>query len=79
MAVKNKVSATKPAQAPQTPVFKIVIRKPGANPKTATPGPKPQNRDRIFSKSRDLCEDRGLRKMKTTHNPQTLFNTCALL
>ncbi len=37
----------------------------------AIPNPKSQKRDNIFSKSRDTREDRGTRKMKTTHNSQT--------
>lgn len=41
------------------------------NPKAAIPNPKSQKRDNTFSKSRDTREDRGSRKMKTTHSPQT--------
>jgi hypothetical protein len=74
-----KASMTKLTKTPQTPVFQITIRKRGANPKAATPSPKSQKRDNIFSKSRDTCEDRGSRQTKTTHNPQTLFHICALL
>jgi len=35
------------------------------------PHPKPKKRDNIFSKSRDVREDRGTREMKTSHNDQT--------
>jgi hypothetical protein len=63
-----KASVTKPAATPQTPVFKIGVHKPEANPKAATPSPK---RDNIFSQSRDTREDRGTREMKTTHKSQT--------
>jgi hypothetical protein len=36
------------------------------------PGAKPQKRDNVFSKSRDVREDRGERQMKTTRNAQSL-------
>jgi hypothetical protein len=74
-----KTSIIKLTEKPQTPVFRIVIRKPNANSKASTPSPKPQKRGKIFSKSRDTREDRGARKMKTTHDSQTLFHICALL
>jgi len=53
----------------QTPVFPRTIHtfrspKAGANPK-------PAKRDNIFSKSRDVREDRGTRAMKTTRNAQS--------
>jgi hypothetical protein len=38
--------------------------------KTPT-SPKAPKRDNIFSKSRDLREDRGIREIKTSHNDQT--------
>jgi hypothetical protein len=71
-----KTSITKLAEIPQTPVFQIVIRKPGANPKAASPSPKSQKRDKIFSKSRDMRENRSTRQMKTTLNSETLFRIC---
>lgn len=43
-------------------------RKPSR--KEAVPVPKPR-RDDIFSRSRDLREDRATRQIKTTHSPQT--------
>jgi hypothetical protein len=74
-----KVFNTKSAETPQTPVFQIAIRKRVAKHQAATPSPKPEKRDNIFSKSRDTHEDRGTREIKTTHNPQTFFHICALL
>jgi hypothetical protein len=78
LAMSNKTSLAKPAKASQTPVFKIIIRKP-ANQKKAARTPKSQKRGKIFSKSRDTREDRGSRQMKTTHSSQTFFHVCALL
>jgi hypothetical protein len=66
-----KASITKLAKTPETPVFQTVIVKPRANRKAATPSPKSKKRDNTFSQSRDTREDRGVRQMKTTHNPQT--------
>ncbi len=66
-----KPSAAKFAKTPQSPVFKTVNHKPGANLREATPSTKSQKRDNIFSKSRDTREDRGLRQMKTSRPPQT--------
>jgi hypothetical protein len=65
-----KEPVTKFAAIVQTPVF----------PKTphqfrpvlkATGSAKPPKRDNIFSKSRDVREDRGTRGMKTSHNDQS--------
>ena len=77
--MESKTRPGKLSAKPQAPVFQIVIRKPGANPQKAAPNPKSQKRGKIFSKSRDTREDRGERKMKTTHNSQTLFHICAML
>lgn len=70
--MKNKVSKTKLAPTPPTPVFQIAIRKRVAKPTVPAASPKPPKRDNIFSKSRDTREDRGSRQMKTSHNSQTL-------
>jgi hypothetical protein len=59
------------AEAPQPPVFPETFHRLRPNTKAATSGSKPQKRDDIFSKSRDMREDRGSRQMKTSHNPQT--------
>jgi len=41
------------------------------NQEKVLPHQKPKKRDNIFSRSRDLREDRGTREMKTSHNDQT--------
>jgi hypothetical protein len=70
-----KASIRKSAEAPRTPVFPQTLHRMRTNPaaiaREAAPGPKPQKRDNIFSKSRDTREDRSARQMKTSHNPQT--------
>jgi hypothetical protein len=60
----------------QTSVFPKTLHRLRPNHKAATPSPKPQKRDNVFSKSRDTREDRGLRQMKTSHNSQTFFRIC---
>jgi hypothetical protein len=55
------------AEAPQPPVFPKTLHRLRPNAKTATPDSKPQKRDDVFSKSRDVREDRGSRQMKTSH------------
>ena len=60
---------SKPAKAPVFPKPQPTLR---AKPEAATPKPKSQKRDKIFSKSRDTREDRGARQAKTKNNPQTL-------
>ena len=66
-----KNHTTKLAAAPQTPVFPQTMHELRPNQEKALPHPKPKKRDNIFSKSRDLREDRGTREMKTSHNDQT--------
>lgn len=61
-----KAPISKPAKANPIPVFPIVIRKRGAQAKTAASDAKPEKRDNIFSKSRDTREDRSTRQMKTS-------------
>jgi hypothetical protein len=53
----------------QTPVFPKTLHQ--FRPAKAAASPKPAKRDNIFSKSRDVREDRGTREMKTSHNDQT--------
>ena len=62
----NKTVMTK-TPGPKNSNSKLVV-----NRKQAVPTPKPPKRENTFSKSRDLCEDRGTRQAKTTHNSQTL-------
>ena len=62
----------KPAAKPQTPVFPQTMHKLRPNQEKVLPHPNPKKRDNIFSKSRDLREDRGTREMKTSHNDQTI-------
>ena len=51
-----------------TPVFTKTPHRLRPNPEEATPGPKAKKRDNIFSKSRDIREDRGEREIKTSHS-----------
>jgi hypothetical protein len=53
----------------QTPVYPKTLHQ--FRPTKAAAIPKPAKRDNIFSKSRDLREDRGIREMKTTQNEQS--------
>ena len=73
-----KASIAKLAELAQTPVFKIVLHKPGAKPKAVIPGSKPQKAG-MFPKSRDPRKVRGKRKLKAKHNSKLLFHLCALL
>jgi hypothetical protein len=74
-----KASVTKLAETPPAPVFPKTLHRLRPNSAEAAVNSKPKKRDNIFSKSRDTREDRGTREMKTKHNPQTLFQICALL
>ena len=53
----------------QTPVYPKTLHQ--FRPAKAATSPKPAKRDNIFSKSRDVREDRGTREIKTSHNDQT--------
>jgi len=64
-------TVTKLAALPQTPVFPQTMHTLRPDQQKAMPNPKPKKRDNIFSKSRDVREDRGTREMKTSHNDQT--------
>jgi len=66
-----KDHANKLAAEPQTPVFPQTLHTVRPNQEKPMPNSKPKKRDNIFSKSRDLHEDRGTREMKTSHNDQT--------
>jgi hypothetical protein len=62
---------TKLAATPQTPVFPQTMHELQPNQEMALPHPKSQERDNIFSKSRDVRENRGMREIKTSHGDQT--------
>ena len=62
---------TKLAATPQTPVFPQTLHEKRPLLAKTLPHPTAKKRDNIFSKSRDLREDRGTREMKTTHHVQT--------
>jgi hypothetical protein len=66
-----KASITDFMETPQTPVLQKNLHPLQEAPKAAIAKPKYQKRDNIFSKSRDMREDRGSRQMKTSHNSQT--------
>ncbi len=53
----------------QTPIFPKTLHQFRLPTKAAST--KPTKRDNVFSKSRDLREDRGIREMKTSHNEQS--------
>jgi hypothetical protein len=72
-----KAASIKVAENSQSRAFPQVLHRLRPDPAAAAPVPKRQKREKIFSKSRDLREDRGTRKIK--NNPQTLFRTSALL
>ena len=67
-----KASAIKRTTKPAIAVFPKMLHRVRPNSEKTTPLPKAPKRDNVFSKSRDLREDRGERQMKTTHNPQSM-------
>jgi hypothetical protein len=64
-------SLTGLAGKPQSPVFPKTLHRLRPNHDQVMPGEKSKKREDIFSKSRDLREERGTREMKTSHNDQT--------
>jgi hypothetical protein len=72
-----KASISKLAKTPQTSVFQTAIHKLDANPKAATPKPKSQKQDKLFSKSRVTRKDHGPHQMDATLDSQKLFRLCA--
>jgi hypothetical protein len=67
----TKPATGKTAATPQTPVFPKEIHHPRPSVVPVTNGKAPK-RDNIFSKSRDIREDRDARQVKTSQNNQTL-------
>ena len=65
-----KQPVSKFAASVQTPVFPPTLHQFRPAAKTAA-SPNPAKRDNIFSKSRDLREDRGTREMKSAQGAQT--------
>jgi hypothetical protein len=55
----------------QAPVFPRTLHQLRPHHDQVMPNQKSKKRDNIFSKSRDLREERGTREMKTSHNDQT--------
>jgi len=66
-----KASKTQITEIPTPPVFPETLHRVRTRPKKGAPNPTSPQRDKIFSKSRDMREDRGERQMKTSHNSQT--------
>ena len=66
----KKKPTTNFAALVQTPVLPKTLHPFRSVPKAAVSA-KPPKRDNTFSKSRDVREDRGTRKMKTSQNDQT--------
>ena len=66
-----KKPITKFAAIVQTPVFPKTAHQFRPIQEKVLPHTKSKKRENIFSKSRDVREDRGTREMKTSHNAQT--------
>ena len=67
--MKTPKAKIKLAPTPLPSIFQIAVRQRGA--KVAATKPKSAKREKIFSKSRDTREDRGVRQVKMTNNSQT--------
>jgi hypothetical protein len=66
-----KAPIRKIAAAPETPMFPKTLHTLRPNHDKPLPNAKPKKRENIFSKSRDVREDRGTREMKSANNDQT--------
>jgi hypothetical protein len=66
------------AGASQTPVFPETLHRVRQRLGTTAPGQKSARRDNIFSKSRDMREDRSMRQAKTSQNSKSLFRVAGL-
>lgn len=64
-------STAKVAASAKTPVFPDTLHTVRPNQAKPTPNSKPKKRENIFSKSRDVREDRGTREMKSSGNDQS--------
>ena len=64
-------STAKIAATAKTPVFPQTLHTMRPSQGKPMPDSKPKKRDNIFSKSRDVREDRGTREMKSSNNDQT--------
>jgi hypothetical protein len=64
-------STAKIAATAKTPVFPQTLHTVRPERAKPMPTPKAKKRDNIFSKSRDVREDRGTREMKSSNNDQT--------
>ena len=66
-----KPEPAKYSKPPARPVFQKAPHAAPVPPATAAPLAKPAKRDNIFSKSRDIREDRGTRQAKNAgpHTP----------
>jgi hypothetical protein len=67
-----KASIAKVPETPAAAVFPPTLHRVRIRGKNSAPNPKPAKRANIFSKSRDIHEDRGERQMKTSQSPQSL-------
>jgi hypothetical protein len=64
-------STAKIAATAKSPVFPQTLHTVRPNQAKPMPAPKAKKRDNIFSKSRDVREDRGTREMKSSNNDQS--------
>ena len=64
-----KESATHTSAIPESPVFPQTPHTLRPHPEAAMP--KTRKRDKIFFKSRDTREDRGMCEMNTSHKEQS--------
>jgi hypothetical protein len=66
-----KKSTAKPGEISKLPIFPQTLHRVRARVEKPIPKPKSPVRDNIFSKSRDVREDRSERQIKTSRNSQT--------
>jgi hypothetical protein len=66
-------SIIKPVATFQTPVFPQTLHRVRLRPGKAATSQKSTKRDKLFSKSRDTREDRGMRQAKNLHNSKSFF------